>query len=179
MQEEFTLRLKKILEDCNITNVRLNENDTKIYITTSLLNYKILIDICIICVAGYGLYTIQDKKFYLIPIVFSCLVLAIAICIDFNPINKIEVDLVYKTIKLQNRYFINRLVNRYIINKKETYLFDEIKSFTVRSNESFKSALLRYYIDIRLKNDSKRVLISFQKESQAINIANYFTSFLK
>lgn len=179
MQEELISRFTKVLEDSKIKNIRFSATYSEVYITPSLINFKILVDIFVTFIAAYGTYSVQDKEFYLIPIIFLNSILFIAICTDFNPINKIKIDFVSKTIQIQNRNIFNRLFLRYILTKKQVYDFDEIKSLVVRSNESFRAGLLRYFIDLKIKDGSSRILISFQKENQANNIARFLTSLLK
>ena len=179
MQEDLISRFNKVLEESKIRTVHLSATNSELYITTSLINSKILLDIGAICAAVYGTYTIQDKDFYLIPIIFLNSILFIAACTDFNPINRIKFDFFSKTIQIRNRNIVNRLFLKYVLRKKQSYDFNEIKSLAARSNESFSAGLLRYFVDLKLKDDSSRALISFEKENQANNVARFLTSLLK
>ena len=178
-QDELVQNFNKVLENSNIKNVRIIWSNSEVYITTSLINYRILLDISAICVALYGTYTIKDKNFYLIPIIAFNSILLVAICMDFMPINRIRVDLFSKVIEKKNRNLLNRPFLRYILGRKNLYKFEEIKEIVVRSNESSNLDLLRYYIDLRLQNDRKCVLISFRKEAQANNVARFLSHLIK
>jgi hypothetical protein len=179
MQEQFVSSLEKIIEQSKLNHIRVHSKESTVIITPFIINFRILTDIYILIIAAYGIYTVQDKEFYLIPILFVSAVLLIMIAIDFNPINKIKIDFYSKEIEIRNRNIINRLFVKYILKKKRKFSFKEIRSFDIRSNQSFEIALIRYYIDLKVKDESRFAIISFQKQNQADNLGKILNSLLK
>jgi hypothetical protein len=158
-------------------NIRLTVLNNEVMITVSLFHYKLMVDaICLLIVIGvYLTYDYNDKMFYMIPVSFIALIPCVLIWTDFLAINYIGIELNTNTLKITSRNPIRRFLLKYIWKRNPEYDFSEITSVDIRSNDSFKIDFQRYYVDMRLKDKPRMVLVSFLKEEQAIR----FKIFLK
>jgi hypothetical protein len=176
MVDEFKMRLEKTTRDLKIRGVKLSSTDSTVTFIPPIINGRIALDLEIVALAGYAIYTIQDKVFYLIPILFVCCVLAATILMHSLPINRVEFDFFDKTLRIRNRNIINRLYLKYILRMPVNIPFPDIKAFRVRSNDSFEITLLRFYIDLYLVQGNKYVALTFRNEGQALTICAIFNS---
>jgi CDP-diglyceride synthetase len=172
-------QFQSILDRENITTIQLSETDSELLFTTSLLNHRIYLDLIVVGLAIYGNYEWSDRPFYQLIFVPAYIILFIVICAHFTPINKLHFDCKSKTLLIKNRNVFTRLFLKSLAKEKELYEFSEIKSFAIRSNDSFQIDMLRFMVDLKTKDGEKRVLVGFPKENQALAIANYFGSLLK
>jgi hypothetical protein len=176
--DEFISRSTKVLKESGIKHIRISSFEKSVCFTPFLINFRIFLDLIMISIATYAVSRIEDKEFYLIPIIFGLGFLIVMTLMDFNSINRIMFDFSSKKFKIQRRIIINRLFIKYVLRKRQIFSLYEIKSFTLRSNESSEVSLLRYYVDLRLKDDSRFVILSFAKEDQATSIAKLLNSAL-
>jgi len=178
MKDKLINDYEGYLQKSRIKNIRMNVNGNEVHIIASILSYKILIDFVLLALAIYGTYDIDDKSFYLIPILIVWAALIVVIWIDFKPINNIKIDLLSKKIQVMSRNIFQQFL-RYILKKEKQFDFDRVTSFIVRSNNSFEINFLRYFIDMEIKNEPNLILTSFTKEEQAHSFARFLTSLIK
>lgn len=169
MKDKVISDFEGYLQKANIKNIRVASSSTEVDITTSLLNDRMFIDIALVALAIYGTYHIDDKSFYLIPIIIAWAVLVVIIWLDFNRINNIRVDLLSKKVQVVSRNIFKKL-----LFKKQEYDFNEVDSFAVRSNFSSKADSKKYFVDARVRNGATVVLTFFAREEQA----HYFVGFM-
>ena len=179
MVEAFYSRLDEIIKNSGFKNIRQNVNHNEITIVPSLINIRTEIDFCLICLAAYATYNVQDKDFYLIPKIVYNLAALVVVCCDLNSLNKVKIAFDTRHIQIRNRVILNRLFLKYLLRKKDSYEFKEIKAVVVRCNGGFGVGILRYFIDLKLRDDSSRVLLSFSNEDQADKMATVLRSVLK
>lgn len=129
--------------------------------------------------AIYGIYKVDNKKFYLIPIVFACVLIFGMIWYDFRTFNNIKVDLQDKKIEILSRNFIKQIFLKYFLKKKVQYDFDEIDCFIVQSHESTKADFQNHVVLAKLKVSPNITLLSFVKKEHAQQFAVFLTELLK
>lgn len=178
MKEPLINHFSDYLSSSKIKAIRLSYTKNEVFVTSSLISYRLFIDLIIVILAAYGIYTIDNKDFYLIPIIFVCALIIIKIWIDFRPFNRIKVDITSKKINIISRNIIQQLFLRYILNKHIEYNFNDIDSIAVRSNESTRSDFLIYFVEARLKGKPAIILVSFEKEGWARQFASFFTELI-
>jgi hypothetical protein len=179
MKDKLIADFANYIQTFKIKRIHLSANDSEVIITGNLLIYRTYIDITLILFAIYGTYNVDDKSFYLIPILLVWAVLIWIIWIDFNTINCIKINLVTKKIRVESRNLFQRLFLKYILRKEKQYSFNEVVSFSVRSEFSSKADIDVYLVEVKLGDGTVLVLTSFAKEEQAHGYARFLTSLIK
>ncbi|HMH32633.1 MAG TPA: hypothetical protein VK543_06360 [Puia sp.] len=169
----------RIKNNFQIKGIRVLSDDKLVRIIPPIFNEKIINDVILILLALFAVYKINDKSFYAIPIVFLFTILLVGLWIDFNPINKIEINLDTMIIQIKSRNIFKRSLESLSFKNKHSFGFKEITSIKVRDNESWKSYVRRYYVDLEINGNLKIIMIGLPKEEQAIHFKQFITYLLE
>ena len=179
MKDKLIGDFAKYIQTFKIKRIQLSANDSEVIITGNLLINRTYIDITLILFAIYGTYNVDDKSFYLIPILLVWAILIWIIWIDFRAINRIIIDLFTKKIKVESRNLFQRLFLKYIFRKEKQYSFDEVVSFSVCTKVISRAYIDVYLVEVKLRDGTVLPLTSFAKEEQAQAFARFLTSLIK
>jgi hypothetical protein len=175
MKDKVIGDFENYVKSSNIKGFRLRTDFMKVQIIPTFWNDRTFTDIGLVALAAYATYSIEDKSFYLIPILLGYTVLMLVIWYDFRRINLISIDLNSKKMEVVSRNVFQRLLIKYLFRGKWEYDFNEIASFITESNSSSKADLKKYFIKVKLKNRDNRLLFGLAKEGQANTVAAFLT----
>jgi hypothetical protein len=162
------------LRDNKIKYFYFESNNNQMSITKSLLTYRTGIDLTLLALVIYFTYTIDQKDFYMIPIIGVWVGLLLLIWSDFKYINKIVVDFDSKQIEVRSRNTFKRVISEYVLNDKGVYTFDEIANFSIDKGLMSIANLDIYVLKMKLKDSTQIILASFSKEEQAVYFSHFF-----
>jgi hypothetical protein len=162
------------LRDNKIKYFYFESNNNQMSITKSLLTYRTGIDLTLLALVIYFTYTIDQKDFYMIPIIGVWVGLLLLIWSDFKYINKIVVDFDSKQIEVRSRNTFKRVISEYVLNDKGVYTFDEISNFSIDKGLMSSANRDIYVLKMKLKDSTQIILASFSKEEQAVYFSHFF-----
>lgn len=176
-ETDFVSKLERVFKESAVRNMAVTTIANGVRIAPGFLNDRIWLDLTLIGSCSYAMCTIEDKTFYLIPILSaSCLLMAIILA-DFLSVNKLDFDFLNKKLCVTNRIWINRPLMKFALKRSEIISFEQIQSFRARSNNNIRFP--RAYIDLQLKSGIKYALLSFPNERKALAVSVILNSVLE
>jgi|GEM_PF-2737595 len=161
------------LSEFQVKSIRLTRIENRLQITCSLFTFKVTTDLALFAAVSLGFYLMPDRNS---DLVFAGIMYAVVLGIlwaDFNAINIVTIDLIDKRIQITSRNMFKRAISGLFPQSENQFAFADISSFTVRSNESFNSSLIKYFIDLNSAGKTTKVLLNFSKEGEAHTTAKF------
>jgi hypothetical protein len=178
MKSKGITDFENYIQSTRIKGLRIRFDYLKVQLIPTFWNDRTFMDMGLIILVAYGTYKVDDKSFYLIPILFGYFVLILAIWYDFLRINTITFDLNSRKMEIASRSTFQRLLIKYVFRGKQGFEFSEISTFISEENSPSKADLKKYLIRVKLKNGDKKLLFGLPREGQANTVAAYLSELI-
>lgn len=151
---EITItEFESYLQKSKAKSIRFTRNGDEIEISSTLLNFKVIIDLSLFAAISVGFYLQNQRSIDVLPASIIYGFVIVMTWADFKSINIIRIGLVDKTLQIKSRKIFSEALSRMISKKEKALEFSEISAFSVRSNEGFDFVLRRFFVDMKAMVD--------------------------
>lgn len=180
MNDKIIKDFEAYLGRFKVKSIRLTRSESGLQITCSILTFKVIMDMALIAAVTIGAYFMPNRNdFDLLVIVLAYAVVLGILWADFNSINIIKIDMLDRRIQITSRNIIKQVLSKYILKSEIQFAFTDISSFITRSNESFDTALKKYFIDLKSREKTTKGLLNFPNEGEARTTAIFLTDIVR
>lgn len=176
MNERFIAEFQDYLQNSGVKGIQLVDSADQIELRPTLFNHKIAVDLLLLAAASLGVWSMPDKDYLLITLVYSTLITIL--WVDFNSINTLIIDTVGKMAILRSRNVFIHFFRKYILRREYKVSLADISSIGVRDNESIRSGFRRFFITMNIKENGKKTIFGLSKEEPALRTANFVNHFV-
>ena len=176
MNQKAIAEFEHYLNNTKNKQIYFRDKDNSLIVRPSLLNFKIMLDLGII--AGISWLT-YDGGVNPIAIVCAYLFFLTMLWIDLQSLNALIIDLSVQSMRLKRANPIERFLVKYFQKKNDSFDFAQVSGFSIRSNDAFSITLVKYFVNLNLKEGRRQVLFSFTEEGSALAVTHFLSSLIK